>query len=276
MKAKFALLLSVALLACVLCGCGAQPSPAETTAAPVAETSVTAAPVDMHERELYADYLTNGGYDELLPDYDDPESDYEAEACLADVNGDGMRELLIHFTNKAMGGVRGFPAVTVLLGVRDGKVVRLGYAENPGGSGGGDYMFLKYDTVEKKHVLEYEEFVRDGMFYSSLSLHFFDVTQTDPQPKEYGLVGSGDVVFKAAHTLCCTTYAREGAYADDAKRVLGETKLCRKEDDHVIAYLYDDAYISEAAYDEIAARYVEPIDSAYNMQAVTLADPIPD
>ena len=152
MKTKVLLLTTVLLVIGMLCGCGAEPSPAGTTDA-ASETQTAEAAPQVGEEKLYADYLTNGGYRELLPDYDDPDAYYEAEACLADLDDDGVRELLIHFTNKAMASVRGYPAVTVLLGVRDGAVKRLGYAENPGGSGGGDYLFIKYDTITKKHVL---------------------------------------------------------------------------------------------------------------------------
>ena len=274
MKKVLALLLSVLLLG-ALCGCGAQQSPADTTAAASTNASETAAPADVHEEELYTAYLTGGGYGDLLPEFDDPDADYEAEACLADIGDDGVRELLIHFTNKAWASVRGYPAVTVLLGVKDGEVVRLGYAENPGGSGGGDYLFIKYDTLEKKHVLEYEEFVRDGMFFSTYALHFFDVTQTDTEEKMFGLVGSGDVAYKTAHTLRSVRIYTDGEYGEDAQRILAETDLCKEEDGMVSAWEYDDEYVTEAEYDEIVARFAEPTDPAYQMKPVTLENPIP-
>ena len=274
MKTKVLLLTTVLLVIGMLCGCGAEPSPAGTTDA-ASETQTAEAAPQVGEEKLYADYLTNGGYRELLPDYDDPDAYYEAEACLADIDDDGVRELLIHFTNKAMASVRGYPAVTVLLGVRDGAVKRLGYAENPGGSGGGDYLFIKYDTITKKHVLEYEEYVRDGMFFSTYALHYFDVKALDAEEKEYGLVGSGDVAYKQAHVLRSSTFNTEGAYAEDAQRVRKETDLCVESDGFVNVYRYDDDYISHEKYDAIRARFVEPTDPAYQMKPVTTENPIP-
>ena len=233
-------------------------------------------PSTPQEAELYTAYLQNGGYEALLyDDYADTDTEYDAEACLADVNDDGVRELLLHITNKSTLGVRGYSAVTVLLGVRDGKVEQLGVADYGGGSGGGDYLFIRYDTQTDKHVLEYEEFVRDGMFFNTYALHFFDDTRRDAEEKEYGLVGTGNVVYKTAHTLRSSTYYTEGVYAEDAQRVLGETDLCKQEDGFVTAYLYDDAYISEAEYDALCGRFVEPTDPAYQMKSVTLHDPIP-
>lgn len=275
MKAKAVLFTSVLLIVCLLCGCTPQPVPAETTTASVAEASAAETTTALHEEDLYADYLTGGGYADFLYDYDNPETVFEAEAVLADVNDDGVRELLLHVTNKSSAGVRGFYAETVLLGVRDGKVERLGFAEYGGGSGGGDYLFIKYDTQEKKHVLEYEEFVRDGMFFNTYALHYFDVTQTDAEEKNYGLAGSGNVVYKTAHTLRTTTFYTEGSYAEDAQRVRNETDLYRLKDGLVTSWEYDGEYISEDAYDAIAARYVLPTDPAYQMKPVTLDNPIP-
>lgn len=272
MKKILAALLCVLLPAGILCACGSQQAPVETTTT----ASAPAAPADVQAEALYADYLLNGGYSDFLYDYDNPEADFEAEAVLADVNADGVRELLLHITDKSSAGVRGFYAVTILLGVQDGKVRRLGFAEYGGGSGGGDYLNIKYDTVENKHVLEYEEFVRDGMFFNTYALHFFDVTQTDAEEKMFGLSGSGDVVYKTAHTLrCVQIYADSEDYGEDAQRILAETDLYKQEDGIVTAWEYDDAYISEAQYDEIAARFVEPTDPAYQMKPVTLENPIP-
>lgn len=289
MKAKAILFTSVLLIVCLMCGCGAQPAPTESTAGTArtdavateaqSETQTTdttsAVPDDLDEAKLYADYLTGGGYDEIMDAFFDGEEDYEAQAVLADVNGDGVRELLMHIADRSMGGVRGYASVSFLLGVRDGQVERLGFAYYGGGTGGGDYLFIKYDTATDTHVLEYEEYVRDGMFFNTYALHFFDFSRRDTEPKEYGLVGAGDVVYKTAHTLRSNTCYTEGTYAQDAQRVLGETDLCKQEDGFVTAYLYDDEYISEAEYDEMCARFVEPTDPAYQMKPVTMDNPIP-
>lgn len=267
----------------LLCACEKQPLPAksttagqsETTSAPDSDTTAESQ-TEIQEAQLYTQYLTGGTYNDFLPDYDDPETEFEAESVLADVNDDGVRELLLHVTDKSLSGVRGFYAVTVLLGIQDGEVKRLGFAEYGGGSGGGDYLFVKYDTAEKKHVLQYEEFLRDGMFFSTYALHVFDVTQTDTQEKMLGLSGTGDVVYKTLHTLRTVTLYKDGTYAEDAERIMTETDLYELDDGLLTVWEYDDTYITEAQYDEIAARYVEPTDPAYQMKPVTLQDPIPE
>lgn len=296
MKKKTAFVVCVLLLG-LLCGCGPQAAPAESTETGSTDTTAVSAPSssgataaepdttsaeqsealpDLHEAELYAEFLSNGGYEDVLSDYFDSDAEYEAEAALADINNDGVRELLMHITDKSTGGVAGFSAVTFLLGVRGGKVERQGFAYYGGGSGGGDYLFFKYDTVSKKHVLEYEEYVRDGMFFNTYALHFFDTSQIDnAQEKQYGLVGAGTVAYKDEHTVRCNTFYSEGTYAEDAARVRKESNLCKEEDGFVTAYLYDDNYISEAEYDRICARYIEPTDPAYQMKPVTLENPIP-
>ena len=285
MKKRCALLVSVLLLFSVLCGCGKEPPAAADTSAdravtepvpltePAAETETeSAAP---SERQLYTDYLTGGGYDELLYDYDDPEATFRAESCLADINDDGTKELLLHITNTTSLGLRGYPAVTCLLGVQNGEVEMLGVAFYGAGSGGGDYLFIRYDTVEKKHVLEYEEFARDGMFSNTMAHYYFDVRERDTEGKRYGTAGEGNVVYKTAHTLRSSFYATEGAYASEAEKIMRETTLYREEDGIVTVYLYDGAYISEAEYDAMRDRFVEPTDPAYQMKPVTLQNPVP-
>ena len=304
MKRKLISAAAVLLFLCVLCGCSLH-SPSvekETTTTAAAGTDMeadtdvtaseaseaqtsaaetTAAPSGSEEAKLYAAYLTTERYEELLyedfdEDYDDfGEMEYEAEAALADINDDGVRELLLHITNKTMGGVRGNPSVTVLLGVRDGKVEELGFADYPGGSGGGDYLFFKYDTTLKKHVLEYEEYVRDGMFASTLTLYYFDVAQYNAQDNEYGMGGDGFVRYKTAHTLRSDTFCKQGVYAENAERILRENNLCKEEDDFVTSYTYDGDYLSESDFDAMRERFVEPTDPAYQMKPVTLENPIP-
>ena len=282
MKTKLALLLSVLLLLSALCGCGSQTAPdadtQQTTGSAAAQSRETVqAASDTDETKLYADYLANGGYNEIMGDFFDEEAEYEAEAVLADVNGDGTRELLMHISDVSSSGVMGHSSVSFLLGADNGTVERLGFAYYGGGSGGGDYLLLKYDTVSKTHVLEYEEYVRDGMFCTIYALHFFDFSRRDTEEKAYGLSGAGDVVYKTAHTLRSVQfYSGDGEYADDAQRILDETDLSKQEDGFVSAWQYDDAYISESEYDEMCARFVEPTDPAYQMKPVTMDAPIPD
>ena len=225
--------------------------------------------------KLYTDYLHEFGYGDFLYGYDDPEAEFEAEACMVDVTDDNVPELLLHITDKSSVGVRGFASVSVLLGVEDGSVRQLGFANYGGGSGGGDYLYIRYDTVEKKHVLQYEEFVRDGMFFSTLAYHWYNVREKDTEKKLYGMAGEGDVVYASAHSLRSSSFAKEGVYAEDAKKVLDETDLFTQEEGIVTAYQYDGVYISEAKFDEISGRFIEPTDPAYQMKPVTLETPIP-
>ena len=292
MNIKIALCLAAVLLLGILTGCGQQPSPvnsaesesAQTTAVALTSmTETTEAPFSApqtaryapNEASVYTDYLTGGGYAKYEFLDSDPDSEYEAEAVLADVNEDGVKELLLHITNKSFLGVRGYPSISILLGITDGKVEELGYAEYGGGSGGGDYLFVRYDTTEKKHVLEYESFSRDGMFASSMFHYYYDVHQRDTQEKDYGMFGSGYVVYKTAHTLRSDTFVKEGPYAENAAQLLSETDLCTEDEDTVTANRFDDTYITDEQYEALRARFVEPTDPAYQMKPVTLDHPVP-
>ena len=283
-------ILPLLLVLCLIGGCGAPAAPTASTSQNADTSALSAAASEpasasltkgstsdtMQIRKLYADYLQNGGYAELMYNYDDPDSEIEAEACFADVNGDSVPELLLHLTNKSFLGVRGYYAVTALLGVQNGKAATLAVAEYGGGSGGGDYLSVAFDTQTNRYVLVYEEFVRDGMFFSAMNHYYVESFRQDDNDRQFGLGGSGSMVYAIDHTLSCERYALDGVYAQDAERVKAETDLYVQEDEYTVTvYQYDDAYIPQSTYDAAENRYVTPTDPAYQMQPVTLQDPIP-
>ena len=284
MKLRYLFLLTVLLLVCLLSGCGSAALPAESTTAAIAggnenvsaqqaETSTNAAPVaPAQAAALYKDYLQNEGYREMLFDYDNPDAEFEAEACLSDVNEDGTPELLLKITEPTAA----YASVDVLLGVRDGKVIPLGYASCPGGSSSfRDSLNIRFDRQTGKHVLEMEENARSGAHASSVIYSYYDCSQLEPSDVLF-TDGFSTVAYKTAHELRQTTYAESGEYAENVKNIRRETDLFEQEDGFITVYTDNDTYISKANYDKMCARFAEPTDPAYQMKPVTLENPIPD
>lgn len=243
-----------------------------STTAPATRSSDTGT-----EAQLYTAYLKSSVYEDMLYIDDIFDSNYEAEACLVDFNGDGVRELLLKVTNKEYLGVRGYGSQTVLLGLRNGKPELQGYVEFGGGSGGGDYIYFKYDTAAKKHVMVYEVFVRDGAWGS-----FYERTVIDPARRdnpetvvnEYNNIPYG-VGYNAAHKLELSRYS-EQYYAEDIQRIKSETNLYSATEDGIEVRLYDENYITESSYNTLDARFIDPIDPAYQFKPVSLNNPIPN
>ena len=294
-KRAFSLLLVCALLLC--CGCGVKPSAPDTTASETAEASdvpetteadsTTEAPATTeeaptgkaeaksNEAEVYTAYLLGGGYDEIMPDRDDPESDVEVDTCLVDVDGDGTKELLIRMMDREMGGPAGAYTESALLGIRGGKTEILAKATSYGGTGGGCFLHLDYDTVEKQHVLVYDSYFRDGIFATGWTQYYLD-THTEHGGKQgLGLNEEGGFKFGVSHTLSERVFSRQ-YYEEEAEKITKETDQYVIDDEmnSVTAYLLDDKYISEAEWNAFNDRFTEATDPAYQLQSAEWDAPI--
>lgn len=291
-KRVFSVLLVCALLLC--CGCGVKPSAPDTTASETTEapevseadtttdvpaTSEEATSEEAQEKpneaEVYTAYLLGGGYDAIMPDRDDPESDVEVESCLVDVDGDGTKELLIRLMDREMGGPAGAYTESALLGIRGGETEILAKATSYGGTGGGCFLHLDYDTVEKQHVLVYESYFRDGIFATGWTQYYLDTHTENGGKQGLGLNEEGGFKFGVSHTLSERVYSRQ-YYEEEAEKITKETDLYVIDDEmnSVTAYLLDDKYISEAEWNAFNDRFTEPTDPAYHLQSVTWDAPV--
>ena len=110
------------------------------------------------DRKIYTEYLLNGGYEEIievngwLNRSGVKSSKTVVNSCLADLDGDGVHELLIRLEDRSYDGVRGWHTVSAVLGIDDDGAVRiLLTAFNGGGSMGGEFLRLAYDNAEERY-----------------------------------------------------------------------------------------------------------------------------
>jgi len=214
------------------------------------------------DREIYTQYLLNGGYDDLMQFGFD--KDYiEISTCMADLNDDETYELLISLARTEFSGSRGSPINTVLLGIQDGSVVKLDLiSEDGGGSVGGTYLKLKYDTLTKKHVLVLDGGFRDGIFRGSGFLHVFS---------------SNNGEFSEDMKIERESIFLEGGqshYLEDAEKIKNETTLHYEDSGFFVWYQIDEEYVSDEEYNTAINRFEDPVDDAYKMKIGTYDEPI--
>ena len=217
---------------------------------------------------MYTDYLNNGGYEKIMPGCSDPDRNIEAEACFADADGDGVRELLLRIKD-------GQASADALLGIRGDTVVILGQADCAGGSMGGDFLCFKYDRGAKKHVFVYESYSQAGIWANSSETTVFDVSRTDTPVTVNGINGEYQIVYNADYTLK-KIYISEARYSERIGQIKSETDLFKTVDDGICAFWQNERYISEEDYDRLIANLADPTDPAYTFRAVTMQNPIPD
>ena len=244
------------------------------TTAPTKAVTTEPAPSALPEAKKYTAFLQNGGWEQILSDYDASQRDIAVEACFVDVNDDGVRELLLRLTDQNSGGVSGHFTISVLLGIRGSDVEIQGAAEYGGGSGGGDFLNIKYDKGSEKHVLILESYSRVGVYASDTEQTVFDTSRTDTPVTVYGLEGENTVIYNSDYILRSTYYS-ETYYAEQIEQIKGDTTLYKSEDNGITVFRFNGRYISEEQYDQLSSNLVEPTDAAYQLKQVTVNDPIP-
>ena len=213
------------------------------------------------EQEMYIRYLINGGYDELI-EYDFDRNNMEISSCLVDLDNDGTHELLLSLTETESIGPRGYPTATALLGIQEGAVKILERGYSGGGTMGGDFLELKYDTQENIHVLVLDGLLRDGMFRNSGYLHIYS--------SDNGTFNENIKIEREAVLI------DQGLpyYLEEAESIKSETALHYDDEGFFVWYVIDGQYASEAEYEAMNNRFVNPIDDAYKWQSCTYENPI--
>lgn len=209
--------------------------------------------------KLYLDYLTNGGMSDIVSDCWSNEY-IEISSCLIDINDDGVSELLLIATDKETPHVRGFETNSVVLGIQNGKVVILDTAYYGGGSIGGDYFYVKYDTEVQKHVIVREGTFRDGAYAGENSkiAYSYDGKVISPYIEVKGMYFE----------------LNNKDYEEQVQKLYNETSFGEVGETYHYFYKINNQFVPKSQYEKAIARFISPKDEKYTMRKGTLTNPL--
>ena len=213
----------------------------------------------INEADMYTKYLLNGGYEELVSKEADIAS-MEISSCLADIDEDGIKELLLTARKSQFG-----TAVThsALLDIVNGNVSIMLQAHNLGGTMGGDSLRFRKDSRTNKHVLEFYQYMRDAKYMGKGCSYIYSITSNT-----YNVALSFESLW---------LYTGADSFDDyilQAQQIMSETDLYVKDGEYLNTYMIDGEYVSADEYYAAEARFAEP-DEAYTLKTVTYTNPIP-
>jgi len=213
--------------------------------------------------DMYTKYLTSGELDSMI-DYRD--KDYiEIESCMIDMNDDGTYELLLKLTNTEYMGPRGYEMMSYILGIKDDKVFRVSEVNYGGGTMGGEYYYINYDTVTKRHVVILDSLFRDGIYQSNHNIEAYSYDGSAISPYL--------TMYYRSLTLDKDFY--DGEFIDKVtSEVKAETKLWVEADGYFYYYQKNDEYVSKEDYNSELERFTDPKTDDFEMQSGTYSSPL--
>lgn len=215
------------------------------------------------DRDIYTHFLLNGGYEEILGstyDLDSINLGYlDISTCLANFDSDSNYELLISLTITEFAGPRGYPCTCALLDIQNGNVQIVTNAYYGGGTMGGDYLDIKYDTVAGKHVIVLDGYIRDGTYATKAYLNIYS---TD---------GLYNIEKKHEQNYLNRSISY---YDDEAGRISRETMLYKESGEDFYYWCIDENYVDEIEYTTAVSRFSVPVDEAYTFKHGTYDVPI--
>lgn len=192
------------------------------------------------EEGIYTRYLHSGGYEALLgEDFD--KNALEVSSCLADLDNDGTRELLLSLGTGNY-GPRGMETCTFLLDIESNQVTKVANAYFGGGTMGGDYLVIRYDKEQQTHVLALDSHIRAGVDEHITSLHIYS-----------GPNFSANMDISRHYFNLAASWTHE--YAD---QIRSETSLYHEDGSDFYSYQIDEQYVAKDAFDSAWARFEEP------------------
>ncbi len=234
---------------------------AEKTTTPPIKVENTQSYVDPYARDakIYTEYLTGGALDDMIDEYMD-KNYVEIESCMADFNSDNIHELIISRKYTEYPGVMGYDTFYLIFTIKNGKVECIGESYYGGGSGGGNSVAVKYDTVEKKHILFGTEFIRDGAWANDYSetAYSFDGKQLSGYFDTTARFRSNEIEW----------------YAEDIEKVKKESSFYYEEDVGLYYYKINGNYATKEEYNAAKSRFTDPTDSKYQMKKGTYSNPL--
>ena len=210
-----------------------------------------------NEITIYTQYLLSGGYCELMG-HEVKKEYLEISSCLIDIDDDDIDELLISLMDTEFSGPRGYQTYTALLDIQDNVVKTIKSAYYGGGTMGGDYLILKYDQKNKKYVLALDGLIRDSLYANTSYLCIYS---NDVQKVEWEIMSN-------YYNLSLDMYA------ETADKIRNETDLFYVNEESFRFYKINNEYVAEEEYATIIERFIDPVDSTYQMQLGTYDIPI--
>ena len=218
---------------------------------------VTEAPAPTaNDAQIYNSYLKSGRLAKLINDSYMNENDVEIESYLDDLNGDGVRELLLKITDLRSMGVRGNAYGTYLFTIVNGTPVLLTDEYYGGGSMAGPSLCIVTDQATGMRLAARGGYFRDG--------YYFNEGSVTPYKIEGG-------------SIQAITVIGYGRITDDnmgssyIQKVKSETNVYQIKDGELLYFQIDGRYVDEAEYDSSIDRYK---DYFYTPTKGTLKNPL--
>lgn len=232
------------------------PAVTDRVTAKPSDTNTPAVP-SVDDKRIYHDYLTTSGALTVLIEGDNfDRAHVDITSYLEDLNGDGIRELLLTVTDTQFAGVRGYAYGTYLYTIVNGKVKPLTTEYYSGGSMGGEDIVLVLDTETGKRHAAASYYFRDGYYFNESKLipYSFDGAEVTP------------IV-----TLVSGRATTDSFGSDYANAIKSKTTQYESKDGELYYWQADDTYITKADYESRCARYQR---YEYTEIKGTLADPL--
>lgn len=229
-----------------------------------AGSSENASSDDIYERdkEIYNSFLTDGGYELLTSCRDNyPYTEFNVYSCMADLDYDGVHELLLQVQNTEFLGPRGYDQTYGFFTIKNGKPELLFEAWSSGGSIGGGRLEIVYDTVEKEYAVVRIDFSRDGGFANCGTREIF-------RP------GAG---FKNTEEKYFSEYITIPSqyYGDKIEEVKAQTDLYCVSENEFSYYKLNDKFISKDEYENVFGNILVTQDSGdFVLNETSIAIPV--
>ena len=195
------------------------------------------------EAEIYTRYLHTGGYESLLG-ADFNKNTLEVSSCLVDLDNDGTRELFLSLGTGNY-GPRGMETCTFLLDIESNQVIEAANAYFGGGTMGGDYLVIRYDKEQQKHVLALDSHIRAGVDEHITSLQI-----------RSGPNFSANMDISRHYFNLAVSWTHE--YAD---QIRSETNLYHEDGSDFYSYQINEQYVAKDVFDSAWERFEEPSES---------------
>lgn len=223
-------------------------------------------------RSIYLDYFRNIDLESLrvpFSPYTDEtvqvfdfahysKEDYAIQSMLADIGNDGSYELLLTTANPK----ESYSGCSLLFIIRNGEVVQVLSAYISGGTMGGEFLRVEYDTSAGKHMLTKSSHWGYGAAGGSSGLTVYTST---------------DQGFTELEVLTCTAISNDPVIGNkvEADKIRTENPYALEIDGYVKSYTLNDSYISEEEYEKEDNKYIAPIDDNYDLKDASFENLIP-
>lgn len=209
------------------------------------------------DKQIYTNYLLNGGYEEIGPEYADA---YDVKSVMADLESDGTYELLIYLANKDSVGIQGPERTTTLLTIKDGTPVELVSAYHCGGSMGGESMYITLDTDNNRLGVQRVGLFKGGYDYSLCAQDVFVADNNYSEP----------IV-----ELCTVRiYEESNIYNEDIENIKAQTDLHYVKDGFFCYYTIDGEFVYDQNHLDESSIYENQTEGEYALKEATYSQPI--